>query len=140
MTNKDFIVKNGIQVRGSTATVAGNSVLTTASAIEDLSNIDLSVVQDGQVLTYSSSLQKWIAEDGTAGEEQSLTIEVSDTPPSSPSPGATWYDSSTAKVYFFYEDLDSSQWVEIGTSEGPKGEPGTSISAGKSIAMAIVFG
>jgi hypothetical protein len=31
--NKDFEIKNGIVVRGNTATVAGNTVLTTASAI-----------------------------------------------------------------------------------------------------------
>lgn len=37
---------------------------------------------------------------------------VSDTPPPDPNDGALWWDSIGGKPYIFYNDGDSSQWVE----------------------------
>ena len=39
---------------------------------------------------------------------------ISDTAPSSPSVGNTWYDSTTGKTYIRYNDGSSTQWVEEG--------------------------
>ena len=42
------------------------------------------------------------------------SISVSDTPPSSPSAGDMWYESDTGNTVVYYEDANTSQWVEIG--------------------------
>ena len=58
---KDFKVKNGLIVEGSTATVGGNSVLTSVSVLESLSDVSYETVSDGEVLSYDESLGIWTA-------------------------------------------------------------------------------
>lgn len=50
------------------------------------------------------------------GKQDALT--VSDTAPASPDAGDLWLDSTQAKLYTYYNDGDSSQWVSVsgGTS------------------------
>ena len=67
-SNKDFKIKNGLVVEGATATVNGEDVLTTASFLEDLSNVDVSEVSDGQTLVYDDTTSSWIAGSGGFGE------------------------------------------------------------------------
>ena len=57
-TNKDFIVKNGIIVQGTTATVNGNTVLTSASSIDNLSDVVVTTPTTNQVLLYNGT--NWI--------------------------------------------------------------------------------
>jgi archaellum component FlaF (FlaF/FlaG flagellin family) len=71
-SSKDFKVKNGLVVQGSSATVAGNNILTTASDIEDLANVDTTGLSDGDVLRYDGDLESWVP-----GQAASLDIEFS---------------------------------------------------------------
>jgi hypothetical protein len=41
------------------------------------------------------------------------SVTTSDTAPGSPSDGDLWWDSSTGKLYIYYDDGSSSQWVEV---------------------------
>jgi hypothetical protein len=61
-SNEDFKVKNGLVVEGTTATVNGNNVLTTASDINDLADVNTSGVADGDTLVYSTTSQTWTAQ------------------------------------------------------------------------------
>jgi hypothetical protein len=108
--DKDFKIKNGLVVQGATATVDGNDVLTTASDIEDLSNVDTSGVADGNALIYDSASSSWIPGEGGGGGGGSYT--VSPTPPSEPSGGDIWFDSVTGNTYIYYSDYDNDQWVQ----------------------------
>lgn len=65
------------------------------------------------------------------------TIPISDTPPVDPPNGQLWYDSSEGVPYIYYNDGDSTQWVEL---NGAPSVVQSGISTGKAIAMAIVFG
>jgi hypothetical protein len=60
--NKDFKVKNGLVVQGSSATVDGNQVLTTASLLEDLYNVDIDTetLSNGNALIYDDVLESWV--------------------------------------------------------------------------------
>lgn len=40
-------------------------------------------------------------------------VIISDTPPPSPAPGQLWWDSVGALMYMYYQDPNSSQWVNI---------------------------
>lgn len=44
------------------------------------------------------------------------TIITSDTAPSSPAPDTLWFDTSTGLLYVYFDDGDSSQWVEVRSS------------------------
>jgi len=43
------------------------------------------------------------------------STSVGDTPPSSPSSGNLWWDSNTGRLKIYYNDGDSSQWVDAYT-------------------------
>lgn len=80
---------------------------------------------------------------GPVGPTGSLIMDVGAAAPTAPNAGELWYDSTDGKIYFYYTDSDSSQWVEIASTlgaTGPTGPTGPVFSTGKSIAMAIVFG
>ena len=73
----------------------------------------------GKTFTYDATAGLWNPAD-------SIVIPSSDNPPSSPSPGDVWFDSSSATLYFYYNDGSSSQWVSV---SGPAGAAGASASA-----------
>ena len=41
------------------------------------------------------------------------SVSIGTSPPGSPSAGALWVDSATMKLYVYYPDADSSQWVGL---------------------------
>ena len=57
--------------------------------------------------------------DGADGEPG--TITVSDTAPVSPDAGALWLDSTQTKLYAYYNDGDSSQWVSVNSGSSTAG-------------------
>lgn len=120
--NKDFKIKNGLVVQGTTATVNGENILTTASEIDDLSNVSVAGAVNGDALVYSQSLNAWIPGIAYGGGGGSYTISTD--PPTEPSAGDIWFDSTTGKSFIWYTDTDSAQWVEVGGVAGPQGPIG----------------
>lgn len=43
---------------------------------------------------------------------------MQDTPPSSPDPGQLWWETDTGRLFIWYVDANSSQWVHINPSAG----------------------
>jgi hypothetical protein len=127
-SNKNFKVKNGLEVLGTSATVDGNDVLTTISKIEDLANVDITNLSDGKVLKFNAALETWYAGiDGGGSGGGGASFTVSDTAPTDPAPseGDVWFRSTNASIFVFYVDVDSSQWVQVGLV-GPQGQDGVS--------------
>ena len=80
-------------------------------SIDDLSDVDTTTVAptDGQVLAWDNAAGKW--EPATiAGGGASVT--TSDTAPASPSDGDLWYRSTDGRTYVYYDDGNTSQWVD----------------------------
>jgi hypothetical protein len=76
--SKDFKIKNGLIVQGSSATVDGNQILTTASDLDDLFDVNAPTPADGDALVYDSTTSKWIPEAVSGGTTDSFkTISVS---------------------------------------------------------------
>ena len=63
-----------------------------------------------------------VAAGGGGGGGSSVTTD--DTAPSSPSDGDLWYDTANGGMFVYYQDADSSQWVEVVGSQGPAGTDG----------------
>lgn len=108
-------------------------------SLNDLADVVISTVLDGQTLIYDLATTSWVNQTidalpdqtGHAGEylttdgtNASWTVvdvsatTVSETPPASPTEGDAWFRSSTGQFFVYYD----SYWVEIGA--GPQGEPG----------------
>lgn len=54
-----------------------------------------------------------IASLGTSAAGSST--KISSTPPTSPRPGNLWFNSIDGKLYIYYDDGDSSQWIPSNT-------------------------
>lgn len=136
--SKDFKIKNGLIVEGATATVNGDNVITEASSISDLSDVDTTDATDSQALVYNVATSSWIPGDAVGGGATGPTgptgpifsIEASADAPTSPISGEAWFNIDDGKLYFYYVDVDSSQWVEVATSgsQGVTGPTGASVT------------
>jgi len=77
----------------------------------------------GQVLsTDGSGALSWAT--AAAG---GASVTTSDTAPSSPSDGDLWYDSVGGRLYVYYDDGNTSQWVDAAPQGGGGG--GASVTA-----------
>lgn len=74
----------------------------------------------GQVLTTngSGSFSFTTVSGGSGG-----SVTVSATAPSSPSAGDLWWSTTNSKLYIYYTDVDTSQWVSV--SGAATGDPGS---------------
>jgi len=82
----------------------------------DLGNNDLKIAGN----TIISNSGEWL------GLDTGSSVTISETPPSSPSNGDLWWDSSESNLYIYYEDGDSNQWVSAtAVADGADGTDGT---------------
>ena len=75
--------------------------------------------------TYNTSKTRWTS--SSAGSSGGSSVTVSDTAPTSPSDGDQWFNSTSLKMFVYYADGSSSQWVPASPQQtGPSGQAGTS--------------
>ena len=122
-----------------TGTVTGSAdTLTTARNItvnsvdhsfDGSANIDLTeAIQDTVGAMFTSNTETGITvtyddSDGTidltvtggSGSAGDPIVTISENAPSSPSAGSLWFDPSNLTTYIYYNDGNSSQWVELST-------------------------
>ena len=96
-------------------------------SIDNLSDVDTTTTAptDGQALVWDNSASEWIPGTiATSGGGASVT--TSDAAPSSPTAGDLWFNSTNLKLHVYYNDGDSSQWVQTNPSS-------TAVSSGTSV-------
>lgn len=74
---------------------------------------------------------QWVQSNPTGGGSSGGTSSVttSDTAPTSPSDGDLWFDTTNSGLFIYYQDTDSSQWIEVvGSSTGGSGGASVSVS------------
>lgn len=96
-----------------------------------------------------------VLNDGTISASEidgANTVTSSATAPSSPLAGDLWVDLEDGTLNVYFNDGDTSQWMALSGPRGPAGTDGsdgtngtdgadgTSISAGKTVALAMIFG
>jgi hypothetical protein len=89
----------------------------------------------GQALTTggAGADPTWAAGGGTS-------ITIGDTPPSTPSVGAGWWDSVSGQLYLWFNDGTSAQWVPASNQPGPAGPTGATGAAGSANMSGMVAG
>ena len=97
------------------------------------------IISDGQVLSWNATggLQgtgdyEWVAQSSGGGGGGSASIEISETAPSSPTAGTMWFDSSVGKTFIYYNDGNTSQWVQMNPSSSGTLTVGSSAPASPS--------
>ena len=87
-------------------------------------------VTEGNITyTYNATKGYWVSVEGSGGGGSSVT--VSDTAPTSPSDGDMWYNSLSLKMFVYYNDGTSSQWVPASPQQaGVAGAAGADGAAG----------
>jgi len=78
------------------------------------SHLNTSTAATNEVLSWNGTDYDWVAQSGGGGGGASVT--TADTAPSSPSDGDLWYDTTTLRLYVYYNDGSSSQWVKANPS------------------------
>jgi hypothetical protein len=81
----------------------------TTLALDGLSDVDVTGVEDGQALVYDQASGNWIPGEGGGG----ASVTVSTTAPAEAEIGDLWYDSTSGALFIYYNDGDSTQWVEV---------------------------
>jgi hypothetical protein len=87
--------------------------LTSSSSIDILGDVIISSPSNGDVLSYNGS--DWV------NSPASITAKaaISDAAPSNPSPGDMWWKSDEGTMKVWYDDGNTSQWVDA----SPVGDP-----------------
>ena len=68
-------------------------------------------VTEGNITyTYNATKGYWVSTESSGGGGGS-SVTVSDTAPASPSDGDQWFNSTSLKMFVYYADGSSSQWV-----------------------------
>ena len=92
-------------------------------SLNGLSDVDTTGASNTKILKYNGT--QWVvADDATGGGASGTNVTVSDTAPTSPSAGDLWFKSDEGRLKIYYNDGDSSQWVDtspIGTGGGGGG-------------------
>jgi len=85
----------------------------TDSAVD--THINTSTATANQVLSWNGTDYVWIAQ-SSGGGGGGASVSVSDTAPTSPSEGDLWFNSSNTKMYVYFNDGTSSQWIQSNPS------------------------
>ena len=157
LANSANVLVNSISINTTaitSITVGGQVVNTTGIMLTGGLKANGSFGTANQVLTSNGTASYWANASGGA------TVSVSDSAPGSPQANSLWWKSDEGRLYIYYNDGNSSQWVSASPDGSGQYLPltggtitgnlavSTSITinnasvatTGKAIAMAIVFG
>ena len=100
------------------------SAVTAAGSYNDAAvdtHLNTSTAANGEVLSWNGSDYDWVAQSGGGG---GASVTTSDAAPSSPSAGDLWYNTNAGGLFVYYQDANSSQWVEVVGKTGATGATG----------------
>ena len=107
-TTYDLTAENGSDTHSEKIQLAGSDNTEDSVILAVDPNSSLTIARNNQTITFGST---------------SNYVVTDDVPPTSPSDGELWYNSAQGKLKIYYEDVDSSQWVDTNG-----GGSGTSVS------------
>lgn len=97
-------------------------LLDTSSNIRELTDVSTNTPSDGQVLMWSDSNNLWEPQTIVqGGGGTGANVSISDTAPTSPNTGDLWWKSNEGSLKIYYQDTDSSQWIDASPGGGGGG-------------------
>lgn len=107
-TNGDvlnIVPGNNIQITGNTLTDT-----ITISAISNVTTADVTAVYNHANAAFDKA--------NAAYNAANAIVTISSTAPASPNISNLWWNTNTGGMYIYYNDGNSSQWVEVGSANG----------------------
>ena len=115
---------------------AGYLTNLTSQPIGNLSDVSNASPSNGQALIWNASGNTWQPGTVSGGGGGSANVPTQDDPPSSPLDGDLWWESDTAKLKVYYDDGNTTQWVDAspagggGATTASSSAPSTATSTG----------
>lgn len=112
-TDTTYSAGNGIDLSGTTFSVSAGTGLTQSAT--GLSVTDNGIGATQLNVSGNGNVGQALLSDGDGSfswGEAGSSVTISDTEPTSPSDGNLWWDSDIGRLFIYYTDVDSSQWVE----------------------------
>jgi len=106
---------------------AWTQLLDTGSSLSEIADVSVTAPNTNDVLTWDGA--NWGPAAPTGGGGANVTI--SDTAPGSANAGDLWWESDTGRLKIYYNDTDSTQWVDA----SPPLADATSIGGQGTVAM-----
>lgn len=101
-------------------------------SVNALSDVNTAGVSVNDVLKWNGSA--WTAQaDATGGGGGGANVTISDTAPGGASVGDLWWESDKGRLKIYYQDVDTTQWVDASPPLAPalsSNAPATASSAG----------
>ena len=97
---------------------AGYLIDITSQNLGDLSNVDTSSASAGDVLKYDGTSWAPAADATSAGGGSTANVLTQDTEPSSPADGDLWWKSDDGVLKVYYDDGNTTQWVNASPGGG----------------------
>jgi len=88
---------------------AWTQLLDTGSSLSELADVSTTAPSTNDVLAWDGS--NW-APSASAGGGGGANVTISDTAPGSASAGDLWWESDKGRLKIYYNDTDSTQWVD----------------------------
>jgi hypothetical protein len=111
------VVGDEVTIVDASGTAATNNITVGRNANKILGqeqNLTISTDNSKTNLIYYSETVGWVVSAaGEGGGSGSATAIISETTPSTTTPGALWLDPTDLTLYIYYADNDSNQWVQI---------------------------
>ena len=115
--------------------IANKSTVAVGASIGDITGFDATLAETKRVedtVRRVDALERATVAGGGGGGGGNSHVTISDIPPENPHNNALWIDSETGTLYFYYDDGDSSQWVELQTGSGSDASISTRVSTAES--------
>jgi hypothetical protein len=103
---------------------AWTQLLDTGSSLSELADVSTTAPSTNDVLAWDGS--NW-APSASAGGGGGANVTISDTAPGSASAGDLWWESDKGRLKIYYNDTDSTQWVD---ASPPLAQPNVPVAAG----------
>jgi hypothetical protein len=132
---EDTSIETAINSRANTlsSNASTNDMVKLSNAIKQLRNTTAGAVSPSttsdDIVEGTSNLYYTDARTDARIALNGASVESSDTAPTSPSDGDVWFKTDTLDLYVYYQDSDSSQWVQVGGVSGTTSGGGGSSSS-----------
>ena len=80
-------------------------------------HLNVSGASSGQILSWNGSDYAWVADQ--TGGSGGASVTVSDTAPGSGTAGDLWWNSASGRLKIYYQDVDTTQWVDASPPLAP---------------------
>ena len=104
------------------AATSGDAVIlnkpTLITNLNGLSDVNTAGAANNKILKYDGT--NWVVADDATGSA-TASVTTSDTAPSNPNDGDLWWKSDEGRLKIYYQDVDTSQWVDANPPLGSSG-------------------